>query len=363
MPENWLPLPVPQGRDGVTGEWAARLTRRVNALRVLFGNGFRVLSRGPDGVRVECVAVAAERAAAAPLAPWTVRHHVTEDDDDGQWEIYLPGGCMSVGEPLQNLNKAASETSGHDGDGEDVDPDPPAWRSLPVDESEGTPLTQRDGDTTRTYREFNVVAHAKTAARLDGVDAINKPAKRYLYVSAKRALTAAELEQETEENKAKDAWGDEFSQVVARIEVGTRQKQGEEAKKYRKVTQIARAPISVAGSPRCGLDLEWVFGFDDDGSLEVKKVYCVRAAGFAAGLTLQGPETTDVTGAEENIYAKILTNPLNPENASTVEIVKDAEGYTDRDDYVTWLWLYAINNNHVQSDFRASSLVNLQVYR
>ena len=360
MPENWLPLPVPQGRDGVTGEWAARLTRRVNALRVLFGNGFRVLSRGPDGVRVECVAVAAERAA-APLAPWTVRHHTTEDDADGQWEIYLPSGCMSVGEPLQNLNKAASETSGHDGDGEDVKPDPPAWRIFPVDENEGTPLTQKEGDATKTYREFNVVAHAKTLARLNGVDAINKPAKRYLYVSAKRALTAAELEQETEEDKAKDAWGDEFSQVVARIEVGTITKAGKTTP-YRKITQIARAPISVAARPRCGFDLEWVFGFKDNGFLEVKNVYCVRQLASAAGFTLRGPEMTEVKDAQETIYAKILTNPLDPESAGQVNVLKDPSN-PKRDDYNTWLRLYDISYNAVKGDYRAHSLVNIQIYR
>lgn len=362
MCENWLPLPIPQGRDGVTGEWAARLTRRVNTLRVLFGNGFRVLSRGPDGVRVECAAVAAERAAAAPLAPWTVRHHVTEDDDDGQWEIYLPTGCMSVGEPLQNLNKAASETSGHDGDGEDVKPDPPAWRILPVDESEGGAQTRTDGDVTETYRAFEVVAHAKTAARLDGVDAINKPAKRYLWVAVRKVLGPNE-QQPSEEDKAKDTWGDEFAQVVARIEVGTRQKQGEEAEEYRKVTQLARAPISVAGRPRTGFDLEWTFDIDDDGALEVKKVYCVRQLASAAGITLSGPDMTDVTGAQETVYAKILTNPLNPENTSTVEVVKDATGFTARDNFVTWLRLYGMAYDAVNSDYRAQSLANIQVYR
>ena len=364
MGENWLPLPIPQGRDGVTGEWAARLTRRVNALRVLFGNGFRVLSRGPDGVRVECVAVAAERAAAAPLAPWTVRHHVTEEDDDGQWEIYLPSGCMSVGEPLQNLNKAASETSGHDGDGEDVKPDPSAWRILPVDESEGSAQTRTDGDATETYRAFEVVAHAKTAARLDGVDAINKPAKRYLWVACRKVLGPNE-QQPSDEDKAKDTWGDEFSQVVARIEVGTRQKQGEEAEEYRKVTQLARAPISVAGRPRTGFDLEWTFDLDDDGALEVKKVYCVRQLASAAGITLSGPQMTEVTGAQETVYAKIKTNPIDTNsNSGSVEVVIDPSDMRTDDD-LTWLRLYDMAYNAVKDDcdYRAQSLANIQVYR
>lgn len=360
MSENWLPLPIPQGRDGVTGEWAARLTRRVNALRVLFGNGFRVLSRGPDGVRVECVAVAAERAAAAPLAPWTVRHHVTEDDDDGQWEIYLPSGCMSVGAPLQNLNEAASETSGHDGDGEGVKPDPPAWRILPVDESEGSEQTRTDGDVTETYREFEVEAHAKTAARLDGVDAIDKPAKRYLWVACRKVLGPNE-QQPSDEDKAKDTWGDEFSQTVARIEVGTRKKQGEEAEKYRKVTQLARAPISVAGTPPSNFDLEWTFGIDNDGSLEVKHVYCHRISTAAAGMNLTGPTFVEVTNAQESIYARIDTNAA-PENVISV-VLDPSNTLTGRYGFVTWLKLYDMAYNVKKADYRASSLVNVQVFR
>ena len=151
--------------------------------------------------------------------------------------------------------------------------------------------------------------------------------------------------------------------VVARIEVGTRQKQGEEAEEYRKVTQLARAPISVAGRPRTGFDLEWTFDIDDDGALEVKKVYCVRQLASAAGITLSGPQMTDVTGAQETVYAKILTNPLNPENTSTVEVVKDATGFTSRDNFVTWLRLYGMAYDAVNSDYRAQSLANIQVYR
>lgn len=356
----------PQRGQPIRAELIGQIIDCLRMFRPLPGVNVRTRCT-PGGTIIDGTPGGGAAAAAQELLPWTVRHHVTEDDDDGQWEIYLPSGCMSVGESLQNLNPAASETDGHDGDGEDVEPDPPAWRSLPIDENEGAPTIDRTSgtapDETRTVaREFEVVAHAKTLARLDGVDAINEPAKRYLYVSVRKKPTDAEREQETDEDRAMDAWGDEFSQVVGRIEVGTIAKAGKTTP-YRKITQIARAPISVAGSPRSAFDLEWVFGFDDDGFLEVKKVYCVRAAGFAAGLTLQGPDMTDVTGAEKNIYAKILTNPLTPGNQSTVEIVKDAEGFTERDDYVTWLWLYAINYNHVQDDFRASSLVNLQVYR
>lgn len=291
--------------------------------------------------------------------PWAMRFHRTDDDTTGQWEIWLPPGCMAVGEDLQNLNPAASETSGHDDD-ED------GWRILPIDEQQGQPTidtTEGTGDdAVRTVaREWLVVAHAKTAARLDGVDAIDKPAKRYLYVATKKLLTAQEEQQQTDEERADDAWGDEFAQTVGRIEVGTVTKGGKTTA-YRKATQYARAPLSVQGCPRTGFDLEWTFGFDADGWLAVKKVYCVRPTLTAAGITLSGPDMTEVTGAQASVYAKVKTNPLQVGNNGEVEVVIDPQNIVASDD-LTWLHLYNMAFNAVSFDYRAQSLANVQVYR
>lgn len=296
------------------------------------------------------------------LTPWTIRHHKTEGDEEGQFEIYLPSGCMSVGGTLENLNKAASETSGHDGDGEGVEPDPPDWRILPIKADEGPedPDPGISQGTTRRFRRFDVVAHAKTAARLDGVDGWEKPAKRYLWVNCERTLSAAAA-------SAPQYWGDEFAQTVARIEIGTEYKvdeSGTQAKAYSKVTQFVNSQISVAGRPRTGFDLEWVFHFDETGALKVKNVYCVRQLASAAGLSLTGATMTDVSSVgETSIYAMIKTNPLDPENESPVEVVKKTNEPTSRDDFVTWLRLYDIADNTVRYDYRSQSLVNIQVYR
>ena len=293
---------------------------------------------------------------------WAMRFHRTDDDTTGQWEIWLPPGCMAVGDSLQNLNPAASDTSGHDDD-ED------GWRILPIDEQHGQPTidkTEGEGaDAVRTVaRKWLVVAHAKTAARLDGVDAIDKPAKRYLFVATKKILTAQEEQQQTDEERADDAWGDEFAQTVGRIEVGTVTKGGTTTV-YRKATQYARAPLSVQGGPRTGFDLEWTFGFDADGWLEVKHVYCVRPTLAAAGITLNGPAMTEVTGAQSSIYAKIKTNPLDTNsNSGSVEVVIDPSDMRTDDD-LTWLRLYDMAYNAVKDDcdYRAQSLANIQVYR
>ena len=99
------------------------------------------------------------------------------------------------------------------------------------------------------------------------------------------------------------------------------------------------------------------------GKLAVSKVYCLRQNASAAGFTLSGPEMTDVTSAQATIYAKILTNPLNPNaDAGTVEVVTDPQGMTS-DNYLTWLLLYEMSGNAVTADYRAQSLANVQVYR
>ena len=299
--------------------------------------------------------------ASADVAPWTVRKHSTEDAPDGQWEIWLPPGCMSVGGTLDPVNLAASAASGHAGD-------KAGWYLLALDEDEGAPTrteeTEGEGGETVTVavREYDIVAHAKTSAKVDGVDGLDAPARRLLYVSARKRLGAGETR--TAEEAAEGTWGDEFSQVVATVKIGTRTAGQGEPQTFRKVTAAATAPISVAGRARSGFDLVWYFEVDaESAALSVTHVYCVRNQLSAAGITLSGPDMTEVTNATSSIYAKIKTNPLNPSASSgTVEVVTDPSGMTTDDD-LTWLRLYSVSHNAVTADWRAQSLANVQVYR
>lgn len=289
--------------------------------------------------------------AAAGTAPWAIRFHRTEEDADGKWEIWLPYGCMACGATLNPINKPMSAVAGHADD-------KAGWYLLPVDEEEGS------ADESGT-REFEVVAHAKTSAKMDGVDALDAPARRLLYVEGHRQMTPEELAAATPAQLAEGKWGDEFSQVVATLTVTVTQTGGEESSSTsRRISQLAAAPISVAGHVRTSFDLVWYFSIDGETDrLAVSKVYCLRQTASAAGFSLSGPEMTEVTDAQESIYAKILTNPLNPEaNAGTVEVVTDPQGMAS-DNYITWLWLYGMSENAVTADYRAQSLTNLQVYR
>ena len=110
MTENVIEPPYAGGK--MRASWGASVARAVNAheeeLQSLRQPGkWQSLRAGDD----------------APLAPFAVRLHKTEDDPDGQWEIYLPPGCCNVGGACEPLNPPASDTSGHEDDD-------PAWRSL-----------------------------------------------------------------------------------------------------------------------------------------------------------------------------------------------------------------------------------------
>lgn len=259
----------------------------------------------------------------AGTEPWTVRRHVTDGDTDGQYEIWLPPGCMSVGGDCAPLNRAASAKDGHEND-------KAGWYALDLDESAGV---------------FNVVARAKTSAKVYGVDTLSAPARRLLYVSADKVGESASA-----------VWGDEFAQTVATVQIAS---SGEEM--TRKITQVRATPISVAGRERTNFDLIWYFGFDADGALEVRNVYCVRQLLAVAGMGVTGDTLTEVTDAA-HVYARIDTSNMS-DGDGIITVEADPEGTTTSGDFVTWLPLYDLTNNAVTADYRSQSLVNVQLYR
>lgn len=327
-------------------DYVRRVTPLAGAnVTVDYRLGGAVISGTPGGAAVK-----------TSIEPWTVRFHATEDDDEGQWEIWLSPGCMSVGGTLTPINKPASEASGH-GD------DKPGWYVLQLDEDEGAATTattgSEDSQETTTARTWEIIAHAKTSAKMYGVDELDASARRLLYVSARKRRVSGDSAQ-TNEERARNTWGDEFSQVVAIVSVGTRTQGQGETHPFRNIVQTADAPISVQGRVRSNFDLEWYLSVNDEsGELSVEKVYCRRVSQSAAGMTLTGPDYVDVTGAEDTIYARIDTNGA-AENV--LDVVMDPSS-TSGGDLVTWLKLYDISNNAVRSDYRASSLVNVQVFR
>ena len=336
--------------------WGAAVAERANECADAID-----AMRGPGGL----VSLREPQATAAGLTPWAVRFHVTEDDEDGKWEIWLPTGCMAVGETLTPINLAASEVSGHDGD-------EAGWYLVKLDEDEGsaTPSTTGSGDDTVTTvsRTWEIIAHAKTSAKMYGADALDASARRLLYVSARKRRATGDSTPTAAQSVA-NMWGDEFSQVVARVTVGTRTLGQGQAQPFREIVRLVSTPISVQGRVRSNFDLVWYFSVDDtDGSLAVEKVYAVRISQAVAGLTVKGPTMTEVTDAEEDIYARITTNPESDaaELENVISVVCDpyAGGASPASGrFVTWLKLYDMAHNTVLADYRASSLVNVQTFR
>lgn len=353
-----FPVPPAKGQP-IRAELIRQIIDCLRMFRPLDGQNIRTQTT-PGGTIINGTPGGAS--AAYGTRPWTVRKHVTADDEDGKWEIWLPTGCMAVGETLTPINLAASEVSGHADE-------KPGWYLIKLNESEGAAETSTTGSgdaaVTTVSRTWDIIAHAKTSAKINGVDELNASARRLLYVSARKRRVSGDSAQ-TDEERVANTWGDEFSQIVATVTIGTRQQGQGGAQPFRKIEQTASAPISVQGKEAAGFALVWYFSVDTtDGGLSVARLFCVRQAVTAAGFTLQGAQMTEIALNARKIYAKVITNPLQYSSVQNqVEVVTDPSiSFPTADNFVTWLWLYAMESNAVEADYRATSLANVQVYR
>lgn len=354
--------------DHITKTWIDDLLRALRRQRPLSGPGIRTRVT-PDGTVLTAEAPRAH-AAGGGLHPFAVRSYRLDPDDDSAtreflgkygWKIYLPTGCLSVGGTCEPLNRKMNELEDH----EDEDGD---WYDLAVDEDQDCGARQatetvpdgQGGTTSKTvyYYEWDVIVHAKTRAKVWQVDELDADARRLYYVEA-RPRKLKNGQDRTDEQKAENYWGDEFYQTVATFHVRT-EPNTPVAKVSRSITQTAKNAISVAGGARSNFDLEWYFSLDDDtGKMNLEKVYCRRISQAAAGMNVTGPDYVDVTDAAGTIYARI---DVNGAAENVLDVVLDPDS-TSGGDLVTWLKLYDMSYNVVKYDYRASSLVNVQVFR
>ena len=347
---NGLHEPPNRG-EPIRAELIRQMLDYMRRITPVAGPNIKV-SIGPGGAKIEGTPGGEVQAEA--LAPWTVRRHVTEGDAAGQWEIWLPPGCMSVGGDCTPLNKPASEKAGHEDDAAD-------WYALDLDETGGSPtrtatVENEDGEQVTVYiRKFPIIAHAKTSAKVAGVDELDAPARRLLYVSARK--TPPEDEQETADSGA-DFCGDEFSQLVGEVTVTVGG-----GKTSRRIVSRCKTTISVAGRERTNFDLVWYFEFDEN-ELKLRKVYCVRQQASAAGISITGDTMTDILsngGDVVPIYARIDVTDLS-NGGGIVQVLKDPQEVSSASPYVVWLHLYDLLDNSVVADYRYQSLTNLQLY-
>lgn len=342
-------------------------------------NFCRNLTGGPgvtvDRTDTDHPIIRLSKESSSAILPFTCRFHKTEDDETGKFEIYLPNGCVAVGEECAAINRHAKEVDGHEDDAD-------CWRLICfVDNSTywnqyAKPRTYAEAYTDQngeehsrnvTRYEWGIYVHAKTSAKEYNVDRLEWDARRLFYVSARPLDISNNASVESQADLDARYWnknkaGDEFSVCVGKIIV-ERRVIGSKIVTTSKYEHYRRTSIAMTARDRTGFGLVWYFSVHDDGYLKTEKVYCVKQSLSAAGITIQGPEMSDVTNAAESIYAKIKTNPLNPDaNSGTVEVVCDPQDMSTDDD-LTWLQLYSITDNCVSYDWRAQSLANVQVYR
>lgn len=374
---NELPHPLGPG-DKLTGTWISNLLRAVRRMKPLQGPGISTRVT-PDGTVISATATAHTRS--QPLAPFTVRLHKTEDDTEGQWEIYLPAGCCNVGGPCDPLNPPASDTSGHEDDD-------PAWRALgnvkrwealvPGD------WTEVDG-IQEEPRRVVVEIHVKPSAKEYGVDQLNSPARRLVWASFRDDVEAVRRRSYTTLNQYsltaiyKDTPGDVWSCDVATI-VHVRRtsytpgSQGVTEHTPRiTVKQHRTTPVDVAvpqGTGVSNFDLVWYLAVGEGTdkfslALEVKAVYSIRQGASAAGIMVTGDTMTDVVSDVKDravqVYARVNVTDLTV-GEGIIDVLKDPEGVSVSTPYVVWLPLYALMHNTVTADYRPQSLTNLQLF-
>ena len=358
MTSNEIESPCSGGN--MLASWGASVARAVNAHEAELQS-----LRQPgkwQSLRVED---------AETLAPFTVRLHKTEDDPDGQWEIYLPPGCCNVGGPCDPLNTPASDTTGHEDDGD-------GWYAFKVplntsyfttDDSVGS--SHEWGPTTYT-NSFVVTAHVKPSAMLAGVDPGDAPARRLLWIGVRDqnrsnwGSSGAYPDSVRYKDTPGDTWACDVAVIFGSFEIDWSQHGASAAnaeKKWR-VNQCRTTPVDVALPSGTGIsefDLVWNLAVSDDGELDVANILCVRQSASAAGFSLLGDTMTDVLGAKA-VYARIGSSLRYAGTQNIVEVLKDPEGTDVPSPDVVWLHLYDLKYNTVTADYRQQSLVNLQLF-
>ena len=357
MTENVIEPPFAGGK--MRASWGASVARAVNAheaeLQSLRQPGkWESLRTGEDAI-----------------APFTVRLHKTENDTDGQWEIYLPPGCCNVGDTCEPINPKANATSGHEDDGGD-------WYAIHFDQSLEFATTDNSSNTGQGVAEYTnsfvVSAHVKTSAKRYGVDLVGAPARKLLWIGV-RDLKRSTLDwggsRYPDSVRYKDTPGDTWSCDVAEnfgsFEVDWSQPgaSAANAEKHWSSVQYRTTPIDMVppqGTGVSGFDLVWNLEVDSDGELEVKNLFCVRQLAAIAGIAVTGDQMTDVEGAEW-VYAKIHADDMS-NGADIVEVVSDpGNDVYSGDTNIVWLPLYQLKHNTVTADHREASLKNVQLYR
>ena len=320
--------PAPAPGSPVSAAWMARVLAACRMCMPIAGPGLRA-SYTQHGT-VLTLGDAKTAPEKEHLRPFTVRWHQPEDAA-GQWEIYMPAGCISIGSSCSPLNPPASDTTGHDGE--------TGWYLLPM------------LDTPSAGDSFSVIVHAKQrAVAADDLPGSGDPdaAPAVLAWIHKNGLIPSQQSAEARMAYAGD--GQSFTAATITYSAGD-----EGGDPVSSVSQPDNAVVRYPGEADREFDLWWAFDVTSQ-SLSVEEMGLLRRTLSTGTDVARITDPVDVTDAAQGIYLRVR----NQGGATELTVALDVNDTTAGTDFFI-VQLYEVNQYHVTSDYR-SALWRLPMY-
>lgn len=346
--------PAPGG--DLEASWGAAVTEGVNRMEMMFpsgglarqyagGCGFAPLPVNHRGV-----------ARTGGINPFTVRYVKQSETDPSipyeGWEIYMPAGCVAVGQACNPMNPNAYRMK--EGKREELT----GWYRMPSPSD-----NPADGDA------WPVKVHAKCCAAISGVDEFEDWPKQYIWANVEKdGMT--QQERETDQNDV----GDTFSTTVGVIGWKEFEKDDGTTEMRSSYSHAVKTPINVMDMTAATLFLLF-FAFEvDEDSVELTfdRLFVRNRAFTAAGATYVADGMTEIEKLSEAIYLKISANtaPYTGE-IKAYQTITDPQGdalsvpeqaQADKGVGEILVRLYTLKNGHVIGNY-LTALQNIQLYQ
>ena len=340
---------LPKPRQKIRGEYAARVVDEVNRNHLIAGRGI-ALRRTPAGTVIDCTAVGVGKTpAAAGLKPWAVRYHKPPAEEgqsgpDGQWEVYLPPGTLTIRSRCYVINDPASDTGGHD-DADD-------WYAIPLAEGSASGRT-----------EFRIVAHGKPNVMMKSGE------RGYTEESPFVAVTA---ELSSVDNPMSDLqlsthyYGDIWNTVIATISI-TRTTVNDETTVTRSVLQVAKAAVNVNADMPTYFRPVWMMtwhGSNATAPLEVDHLYIEDRTVYVGGVATVAPNVDLNTSNAGYCRICLTIDTSGPSPSAELSVEEVLQGHTPPASTATSqpIQIFEMKHLRITSDLRRN-LQNLPYYR
>ena len=341
---------LPQKKQKIRGAYFSRVVDEVNRNHIIAGRGI-ALRRTPSGTVIDCTAVGVGKASiAGGLKPWAVRWHEPPPEQegatppDGQWEVFLPPGTLTIRSSCYVINDPSSKTDGHD---EESD-----WFTIPLNEGSAS------GET-----KFLIVAHGKPNVMM------NSGGGEYTVESPFVAVTAVPASVDdpmSDSQLATHYYGDIWNTVIATVTV-TRTTANNVTTVTRSVLQVAKAAINVNADTPTYFRPVWQMTWDGSSAsapLSVDEIHLEERTLYVGGVATVAPDVNlSVTNAGyHRIYLTIDTSGATP--TAALSIVYESPGDAPLPSTATSqpIILFVMYNMRVTADLR-QNLSNLPYYR